>query len=168
MGARYRGTAIVVVLGLVAACSGGEAEASGNNAIATQAGGKPAAAAPASGAPADLAGARVLIDRIYSSYSGNGPDTDGLFTSELETAIERQSDPDGGLGYDVFCQCQDYGDTSYVIDSLVAEPGGAVTQVTFTSFGEPVTVTLRLARRGGTWLVADVRNGESSLLEGGR
>ena len=165
---RFGGGAFVLVLGLVAACSGGEAEASGNEANAIQSGGKPEAATPAPGPSipsADLAGARALVDRIYSSYVGSGPETETApLTPELQAAIDRQSEPEGGLGYDIFCQCQDFGETSYVIDSLVAEGGGAVARITFTNFGERRTITLHLARSGGAWLVADVHNGESSLL----
>ena len=168
---RCRGAAVALLLGLAAACSGGEAEASGNEAAALRRGGKLQGAAPAPGPSnpsADLAGARALVDRIYSSYAGSGPDTETApLTPELRAAIDRQSDPEGGLGYDIFCQCQDFGETSFVIDSLVAEGGGAVARITFTNFGERRTITLHLARRDGAWLVADVHNGESSLLQGG-
>jgi hypothetical protein len=147
----------------LAACSG--AETVGSN----QAGAAPSTnqVSPAA-APADLAGARALIDRIYAAYArGAGHDTATLFTPELQAAVARIGDADGGgLSYDPFCQCQDYENLSHRIISLDPAPGGAVARVEVTNMGEKLTLTLRFARRGESWQVSDIDNGERGLLGG--
>ena len=155
---------------LAASCSPAETEREGNAAPTANAA-VPAAAAnaasPARTAPDDLAGARALIERIYGAYQGDGPDVEAVMTPELRAAIARQSGTDGGgLGHDPFCACQDFGNFTYSIQSLEPAEGGAVARVAISNFGEPGIVSLRLARRGSEWLVADVGEGEESLLRG--
>jgi hypothetical protein len=147
----------------LAACSGGKTAA--NN----QAGAAPSAnqVSPAY-SPADLADARELIDRIYAAYAHGDPhDTAALFTPELRGALARMGDADGGgLSYDPFCQCQDYENLSHRIISLDPTPGGAVARVEITNMGEKLRLTLRLARRGESWQVSEIDNGERGLLGG--
>lgn len=115
---------------------------------------------------ADLAGARALIDRIYTPYTRDemGGDLGTVFTAELEQSIERQSDPDMGLGYDPFCSCQDFGQFTYRIVSLEPNAGGATAHVDRSNFGEASRVTLELAHRDGRWLIADIQDSDGSLL----
>ncbi|HMN55158.1 MAG TPA: DUF3828 domain-containing protein [Sphingopyxis sp.] len=121
-----------------------------------------AAAQPGS----DLAGAQALIGRIYTAYVHDDvPDLDGLYTPELRRSIRRQSDGDLGLGYDPLCSCQDTGDFTYRIASLVERKGGAAAQVDFDNFGEHHSVTLLLVRRGGRWFVGDIIEDGASLLK---
>ena len=118
--------------------------------------------------PVDLAGARALIDRIYAPYARDEMgDPGAVFTPELDRAIERQSDPDMGLGYDPFCACQDFGQFSYTPTIEPAE-GGATARVDISNFGERQTITLDLAYRDGRWLVGDIRDANGSLLDRGR
>lgn len=122
-------------------------------------------------APADLSGARALIENIYSRYRDSTKVLDVPFTPELEASIDKQSD-DGNLGYDMFCECQDPGDPGmlrHTIRSLEPTPDGAVARVSFVIGGPPSTaLTIRLARRGTKWAVADVIGDDGSLLEKGR
>jgi len=116
----------------------------------------------------DLAGARALIDRIYQPYTRDeiSDSLGDIYTPELTAAIERQSDPDMGLGYDPFCSCQDFGQFSYTIVSLEPAEGGAAARVTRSNFGESSSVTFNLAYRGGRWLVGDIIDENGSLLNG--
>jgi hypothetical protein len=123
----------------------------------------------ASAQPVQLVGARSLLDGVYSAYTrGEDPGILHLFTAELNAAIAAQSDSEGGgLSYDPFCQCQDFGDFRYAIKSLEPTPDGAIAQVDFSSFGQSRSVRIKLVHREGEWQVADIDNGESSLLNGG-
>ncbi|MEA3016651.1 MAG: hypothetical protein QOI38_1373 [Sphingomonadales bacterium] len=169
------GTA-AIALTLGGACTAEQPAGSANRASVARAAAPPAApqenlaaADTAPAAPAnDLAGARALIARIYSSYAGGGgPDLEGLFTPELRAAIARDSEmEDGGLSYDPFCQCQDFEDFSHRIESVEPDGDGAVARVAMSNMGQARTLVIRLVRRGGSWLVADVHNGESGLLNG--
>lgn len=164
---------------LLAACSGGGSQA-GNQAAPAANAAAPAAnasaanvsanaAAPAPGAPADLAAARAALERIYAAYrTDTGPDLASLFTPELDAAIARDSEMEGGgLSYDPFCQCQDFENLTHRIESVEAEGDNAVVaRVAVTNAGAQHRLAIRLARRGADWKVADVHNGERSLLTG--
>lgn len=159
--------AIVAVSALaLAAC--GEGVAMNNGAEAAPAANAAQAQADGSApvAPqADLAGARALIDEIYGPYTRDEMgDLGAIFTPELDRAVERQSDPDMGLGYDPFCSCQDFGQFSYRIVSLEPNAAGATAQIDRSNFGEASRVTLELAYRDGRWLVADIQDSNGSLL----
>ena len=160
--------AAIAALGLTGC---GEA-ATANNAVAAAAPAANVATEDASNVaqPAapqvDLAGARALVDRIYTPYTRDeiGGELGAVYTPELERSIERQSDPDMGLGYDPFCSCQDFGQFTYRIVSLEPNPGGATAHVDRSNFGEASRVTLELAHRDGRWLVADIQDSDGSLL----
>jgi hypothetical protein len=126
--------------------------------------------APQASAQPDLEGARVLIGRIYGAYAaGRSPELGrGVYTPELQSAILRQSDGDNGLGYDPFCRCQDYENFRFTIQSVERNGGGALARVSFFNMNEHHVVTLQLDYRGDRWLVADIREGEQSLLAGGQ
>ena len=131
-------------------------------------------AVPEAAAPKpDLAEARALIGRIYSQYASPPKDVDIPFTPELDAAIEKLSGDDPtGLGYDIFCECQDPGDPGmlkHMIKSLEPTADGAIARVSL-AIGEPPStdLTIRLARRGSKWMVADVSGAEGSLLEKGK
>lgn len=159
-----------------AACSEGGAPANDRAAANQAAAAVPAnaanaaanATAPAPGA-ADLAAARAAIERIYAAYRTDaGPELEGLFTPELDAAIARGSEMEGGgLDYDPFCQCQDFENLTHRIDSLDAESENeVVARVSVTNAGAQHRLAIRLARRGADWKVADIHNGERSLLTG--
>lgn len=160
--------AIAATLGLTA-CSGGGTEGD-NNLVAPAANAMAApanVAVPEPGGPADLASARATIERIYAAYATDtGPDLDTLFTAELNAAIARDSEmEDGGLAYDPFCQCQDFENLTHRIESIDADGDNeVVARVSVTNAGTPHRLTIRLARRGAEWKVADVNDGERSLL----
>lgn len=152
----------------LAACGGSAAtnEAAGAAPVANDVA-APGDPAPPAAPSVDLAGARALIDRIYTPYARDEMGDPGtVFTPELERAIERQSDPDVGLGYDPFCACQDFGQFSYT-PTIEPADGGATARVDISNFGERQTITLDLAYRDGRWLVADIRDANGSLLNGG-
>lgn len=161
MKSRY--TAAIAVFAL-SAC--GEATNANNAAAAAPAVNAAAQAnAVAPAAPSiDLAGARALIDQIYGPYTRDEMnDLGAIFTPELDQAVDRQSDPDTGLGYDPFCACQDFGQFSYT-PTIEPAAGGATARVDISNFGERQTITLDLALRDGRWLVADIRDANGSLL----
>jgi hypothetical protein len=134
--------------------------AAATNTVMTQ----PEVAPPAAPQP-DLAGARALIDRIYAPYVRDQlADLGDIYTPELDRAMEQQSDPDMGLGYDPFCSCQDFGQFSYRIVALEPSPSGATARIDRSNFGESSRVTLELAFREGRWLVADIQDSDGSLL----
>lgn len=160
-----------------AACSDGGAPAN-DQAAGSQTAAAPAnvsansaanVAAPVPGGAADLAGARAAIERIYAAYRTDaGPDLEGLFTPELDAAIARDSEMEGGgLSYDPFCQCQDFENLTHRIEAVDAESENeVVARVSVTNAGAQHRLAIRLARRGAGWKVADVHNGERSLLAG--
>jgi Protein of unknown function (DUF3828) len=117
----------------------------------------------------DLEGARVLIGQIYMPYTrGEVPQQGGnVYTPELQRAIDRQSDDEAGLGFDPFCRCQDFENFRYTIQSVERRGNeGATARIGFNNFNEHHVVTLLLDYRGGHWLVADIREGQQSLLAG--
>jgi hypothetical protein len=119
-----------------------------------------------------LAGARTFIDKIYSQYRDRSKEVDITFTPELNASIEKQSDDPTGLGYDIFCQCQDPGDPGmlkHTIQSLEPTADGAIARVSIVIVEPPgQALTIRLARRGSKWMVADVINDGGSLLRKGK
>jgi hypothetical protein len=161
--------AMAAALGLTACSGGGETEGN-NNQVAPAANALAApsnVAVPEPGGPADLASARATIERIYAAYATDtGPDLDSLFTTELTEAIARDSEmEDGGLSYDPFCQCQDFETLTHRIESVDADgDNDVIARVSVTNAGTPHRLTIRLARRGAEWKVADVQDGERSLL----
>ena len=160
---------------LLAACGGG-AENNAVNAApanATQPANvvAPAAANAVAPAPtADLAGARALIDRLYTSYTrGEAPAMEDVYTAELERSVARQSDADNGLGFDPFCQCQDFENFRYTIQSLEPTANGATARLDIRNMTERFTLTLELRRNAqGRWQVQDIIGRNGSLLRGGR
>jgi hypothetical protein len=160
-----------VALLLLAACNNG----AGNN--ATAAANAPAPpdnrredVTPPPPRPApDLEGARVLIGQIYLPYTrGEIPRGRDVYTPELARAIDRQSDPEAGLGYDPFCRCQDFENFRFTIQSVVPRIGGATARIALVNMGESHNVTLILDYRQDRWRVADIQEGSNSLLAGGR
>jgi lipoprotein-anchoring transpeptidase ErfK/SrfK len=162
-----RTSAFAAILAL-SACSGGGAEGNNQAAPAANAVAAPSnVTVPEPGGPADLASARATIERIYAAYrTDTGPDLDSLFTTELNAAIAANSEmEDGGLAYDPFCQCQDFENLTHRIESVDADgDNDVVARVTVTNAGTPHRLTIRLARRGAEWKVADIHDGERGLL----
>ena len=158
--------AAVVALMLASACNKG---AGGNaavaNAAATSAPAAPnaVAAAPAPAAPvADLAGARRMIDAVYTPYTRDASDDYfRFFTPELNAAIDRAGE--GAVEADPLCECQDMSHFTYSVQSLAPEAGGALARVAITNNGEPKTITLHLVQRGADWRIADVGDGARSF-----
>lgn len=157
--------AAVAALMLASACNkvaGGNAVVA--NAAAPAASNAVAAApAPAPAAPAaDLAGARRMIDAVYTPYTRDASDDYfRYFTPELNAAIDRAGE--GAVEADPLCECQDMAHFTYRVQSLEPEAGGAVARVAITNNGEPKTITLHLVQRGADWRIADVGNGANSL-----
>ena len=118
-------------------------------------------------ASADREGARRIVDAIYRPYTrGETSRARPPFTPELQAAIARQSDDLTGLGFDPFCQCQDFDNFSYTIESVEPDEEGLQAQVEIRNFSEAATVTLVLRRRGATWLVHDIIGNNGGLLAG--
>lgn len=127
-------------------------------------------AAPAAGTVADEAAIRAVVASIYDLYvSGTGTGEafpQNVETRELQRAVEAASDPEmGGLGFDYYCACQDYGDVSYNITGVAVTGDRATAALDFRSFGQMVQMELRLRKVGGRWQVDDVVDPNGSLRE---
>ncbi len=124
-----------------------------------------ASANSASTTSPDLAGARRLIDSIYAPYVRDeiNSDPSRTFTPELAAAI--RSAGENAMNADPFCDCQDFGEFSYTIQSVGRTAEGANVRVSISSFGESRIIPIRLAHRRGTWMVADVGEGPASLTQ---
>jgi hypothetical protein len=150
---------------LLAACGAAPTNVAQNSAASGSAAAPAAAgnaAAPAAAATAGLDGARRLIDEIYTPYTtGAMADPTDRFAPELAAAIQHAAE--GALEADPFCDCQDFDRFTYRIESLEPNAGGAVARVAISNSGEAKTIAVRLVNRAGTWLVADVGEGENSL-----
>ena len=113
---------------------------------------------------------RRVVSSIYDTYVteiGTGEAfPDGVETAELRRAVEAASDPEtGGLGFDFYCSCQDYGDVSYDIAGVAVDGDEATTAVDFHSFGQLTQIELRLRKVGGRWQVDDVIDPNGSLRQ---
>jgi hypothetical protein len=156
------GAAIAALL-LASACNKG----ADGNASANAAAPVPVAvpAAPAAAPGPDLAGARRLIDTVYTPYTRDQTeDYFRYFTPELNAAIDRAGE--GAVEADPLCECQDMTRFTYRVQSLEPETGGALARVAISNNGEPKTIILHLVQRGATWLIADVGEGATSFAAG--
>lgn len=116
-------------------------------------------------APADVSGARALLERHYAQYRDGASISMPPYTPELVAAIRRTSGmEDGGLDHDPFCACQDFQNFTSRIESVEPTSDGARARVAINNMGDARTVVIRLVNRGGTWMIADVGEGEDSLL----
>lgn len=122
-------------------------------------------------AAADEAGARAFLANIYARYAPDAPEPQGNrpppppFTPELNEHIRRTSAmEDGGLDFDPFCQCQDYQNLTWRIETMTRTAEGFNARVAIVNMGDSRTIPIRLVHRGGAWLVADIGEGQDSLL----
>ena len=127
-------------------------------------------AAQSSGGGGDEAAVRRVVASIYDNYvndTGTGEAfPENVETAELRRAVEAASDPEmGGLGFDYYCACQDYGDVSYDITGVAINGDRATVALDFRSFRRMVQMELRMRKVGGAWQVDDVIDPEGSLRE---
>ena len=170
---------ITVLLGgalALAACGGGE-EASAAEDRAALASAEASretpdtmAQADAADAASDEAAVRAVVASIYDVYvagfDSGATIPEGVETEELRAIIEAASDPEiGGLGFDYYCACQDYGDVSYEMSGVAVNEDRATVAVDFRSYGRLTQIELRLRRVGGRWQVDDVIDPNGSLRE---
>lgn len=129
-----------------------------------------ASAQPAAAAGGDEAAVRAVVASIYDAYA-DGFDSgasipDNVETAEFRAVIEAAIDPEmGGLGFDYYCACQDYGDVSYTIRDVSVRGASATARLDFVSFGRSQPVELRLRKVGGRWQVDDVIDIHGSVRE---
>jgi hypothetical protein len=113
---------------------------------------------------------RAVVASIYDTYVA-GFDSgamipEGVETAELRAIIDAASDPEmGGLGFDYYCACQDYGDVSYEMSGVALNGDRATVAVDFRSYGTLTQIELRLRKVGGRWQVDDVIDPNGSLRE---
>ena len=170
--AELRRLAAIGLLASIAACSGGAGAADDNgtaarvqNVVAPPAGSPENANKSAAGAAPDRAAVQPLIDRIYGPYvRGELEGTpDDVQTAGLTAAFARITEADE-LEADPYCECQDFEHFSYRIASIEPSARGATVRVAISNFGEAKTIVLSLAQEGGQWRVADVGEGDQSVL----
>lgn len=129
----------------------------------------PVETSPAEGG--EEAAVRAVVSSIYDAYVA-GVDSgatipDGVESDALQRAVTAASDPEmGGLGFDYYCGCQDYGDVSYDITEVVVNGDQATASVDFTSYGRLSHIDLILRKSGSRWQVDDVRDEHGSLRAG--
>ena len=131
----------------------------------------PAALPP--GRPAIYEAARVgpeeFVRALYAVYPTPGtgmgeplpPGQDPIYDRVLNAMIGADHAKAGGevgaLGYDIICNCQDYGD--FTLDSVTVTQSGpqaAEAAVVFTNSGNTSRQTLKLVKEGTMWKVSDV------------
>ena len=122
----------------------------------------------ASAAADEEAAVRAVVASIYDTYVADvasGPTIpDGVESDGLRAAIAAASDPEtGGLGFDYYCACQDYGDVSYDMSGVAIDGDRATVAVDFRSFGQLTQMELRLLKEEGRWRVDDVIDPNGSL-----
>ena len=113
---------------------------------------------------------RAVVASIYDTYvagfDSGATFPEGVETAELRAAIEAASDPEmGGLGFDYYCACQDYGDVSYEMSGVAVNGDRATVAVDFRSYGRLTQLELRLRKVGGRWQVDDVIDPDGSLRQ---
>ncbi len=116
----------------------------------------------------DETAVRAVVASIYDIYvagfEAGLPFPEGVETAELRRAVEAASDPEmGGLGFDYYCACQDYGDVSYDITGVAIDGIHATVALDFRSYGQMTQMELRLRKVGGRWQVDDVVDPNGSL-----
>lgn len=120
--------------------------------------------------PNDEAAVHAVVASIYDTYvAGVGSGArfpENVETAELVAAVRAASDPEiGGLGFDYYCACQDYGDVSYEMSAVAIDGDRATVAVDFRSYGQLTQMELRLRKVGGRWQVDDVIDPNGSLRD---
>lgn len=124
----------------------------------------------ADAAGGDEAAVRSVVASIYDTYvagfESGAMIPEGVETAELRAIIDAASDPEmGGLGFDYYCACQDYGDVSYEMSGVALNGDRATVAVDFRSYGTLTQIELRLRKVGGRWQVDDVIDPNGSLRQ---
>lgn len=132
--------------------------------------------APTDGKPEDPGAAGsdelqigALIEGIYGWYAqpheGNGYAREASdFSPSLDALVARATArSDDGLGFDPFCECQDYENTSFAVQELTVTGATAEARVDFWNFGQQKTMTLMLVRTPAGWRVDDILGANGSF-----
>lgn len=148
----------------LAGCGG--AAKSGTEAAAAPSPETTASAAPATAA--DEPAARAFVDTLFAAYAKDGEPNlfakpAETFEPELAAAIAKlgeRTEKTGTIGAsqeaDPICACQDYGDVSHSIDSVVIDGTKAKAVVSFTNFGTSEKRTIDLVSTPGGWRIFDI------------
>lgn len=112
--------------------------------------------------------ARLFVDQLFAVYTTEDvPDLFGkpelTFEPELAAAIatlsarmEQDGYMPGSFGADPLCNCQDYGDVGYRIDSVGQINERATVMVAFSNFGQVERRRVELLRTPAGWRVFDI------------
>lgn len=125
-----------------------------------------AAVAPAGAA--DEPAARAFIDTLFAAYAKD--EEPNLFAKPTEsfepelaaaiTKLDERTQTTGTIGAsqdaDPICNCQDYGEVSHSIDSVVIDGTKAKAVVTFTNFGKAEKRTIDLVTTAEGWRIFDI------------
>jgi hypothetical protein len=132
-------------------------------ALASCSGSAPAAARaaprPSPGAGSDEVRIRSLLASIYDPYlrdpGENGDNVLDVFTPELKR-LERLAYGDDAMAADPFCECQDWQNVRYIIQSVAIQGERADARISFSNFGQTALITLRLKKTATGWRVDDI------------
>ena len=123
---------------------------------------------------ADEDGIRAAIDRLYADYATRtGPTTSPRVSPDLKAALDRAEKADeAGLGYDPWCECQDFEPTrfKYAVKGVEFAPDGDHARATVTldlGFGDsgPVHKWIAFLRTPKGWLIDDVGTAANKSLK---
>ncbi|WP_199857763.1 DUF3828 domain-containing protein [Erythrobacter sp. EC-HK427] len=118
---------------------------------------------PAASADPEEEAVRAAALGVFADYVEN-PSARTEMTPAFSAAWDYALGPEGSMGYDPYCECQDFGDVSVRIDTLAISGDEARVSVTFRSFGVDTPKRLVLKRIGGTWLLDDINDGDTPSL----
>jgi hypothetical protein len=163
---------LVILPPLLLACSGpaesasdaddAEAGSTAQTAAVATAKPDPAAEAPEAAA-ADEAAVKAAALGVFSDYLDK-PVKHTEMTPAFSAAWDHALGPEGSMGYDPFCECQDFGEVSVRIDSADIAADEARVRVTLRNFGSETKKRLVLKRIKGAWLLDDINDGDTPSL----
>lgn len=114
---------------------------------------------------------RALVDRVWGYYgkpfgTPGAAEFDAVMTPGLVAALKAQEDPEVGLGFDPFCACQDYENSSHQIRSVSVRGDKATVGMDFRTFASDKAVrafTIEMARTPAGWRIDDIVTPDGGL-----
>lgn len=119
------------------------------------------------------AGVRAFLTSVYAGYTKDGPgarldEPELYFEPVLAAAIRKDADAAAAVGdmskmdVDPFCSCQDFEAIRAVIGTVTVKGTKASATVSFTNFGERVTVRYKLVWTPKGWRIFDLTSADGT------